>query len=96
MGIISRLLGRRQRSRETAKQRLRMVLVHDRSGIPPELLNVIRSDIITVISKHVVVDREATEIRLAHEQGRTTLEANIPIGKLRQAETGGQANITQF
>ena len=50
MDIISRLLGRRQGSRETARQRLRLVLVHDRSGIPPELLDVIKSDIITVIS----------------------------------------------
>ena len=94
MDIISRLLGRRQGSRETARQRLRLVLVHDRSGIPPELLDVIKSDIITVISKHVVVDREGMEIRLAHEQGRTKLEADIPIMSFRQAGAGGKPDTT--
>ena len=57
VNIISRLLGRHHHSRETARRRLRLMLAHDRSGIPPELLNVIRSDIIMVISRHVVVDR---------------------------------------
>jgi cell division topological specificity factor len=71
-----------------AKQRLRLVLVHDRSGIPPELLHVMKNEIITVISKHVWVDRENIELNLSHNEGRTRLVADIPIASLRQGKPG--------
>jgi cell division topological specificity factor len=83
MNILGRLFGKRKGSKEMAKQRLRLVLVHDRSGIPPELLQVIKNEIITVISKHVWVDRDAIEMTLSHQQGQTKLEADIPIASFR-------------
>ncbi len=88
MNILSRLFGRRRSSKEMAKQRLRLVLVHDRSGIPPELLHVIKNEIITVISKHVWVDRENIELNLSHNEGRTRLVADIPIASRRQGKPG--------
>ena len=86
MDILHRLFGRRKASKELAKQRLRLVLVHDRSGIPPELLHVIKNEIITVISKHVWVDRDAIEMSLSHEQGQTRLVADIPIASRRDGK----------
>jgi cell division topological specificity factor len=85
MDIFSRLFGRRKTSKAIAKERLRLVLVHDRVGIPPELLNVIKNEIITVISKHVRVEREGIKIDLSHTQGRTRLTADIPILGYRQS-----------
>jgi cell division topological specificity factor len=79
MNIFARLFGRRRPSKERAKERLRLVLIHDRSGIPPELLNIMKNDIITVISKHVRLDREGIEINLSHSHGVTRLMADIPI-----------------
>ena len=79
MEFFSRLFGRRQPSKTIAKERLRVVLIHDRAGIPPELLNVIKNEIITVISKHVKVDRDTIEVKLSHTQGQTRLVADIPI-----------------
>ncbi len=90
MDILYRLLGRRKASKELAKQRLRLVLVHDRSGIPPELLHVIKNEIITVISKHVWVDRDGIEMNLSHEQGQTRLVADIPIASRGGTGTGRQ------
>jgi len=85
MGIFSRLFGRRKNSKAIAKERLRLVLIHDRSGIPPELLNIIKNEIITTISKHVRIDREAIEISLSHNQGYTRLMADIPILSIRHS-----------
>lgn len=87
MNIFSRLLSRSKTSKAIAKERLRLVLIHDRSGIPPELLNVLKNEIITVISKHVRVEREGIQIRLSHTQGLTKLEADIPIVSYRQSPT---------
>jgi len=81
--FFSRLFGRRKASKAIAKERLRLVLVHDRVGIPPELLNVIKNEIITVISKHVKVEREGIEMNLSHNQGQTRLVADIPIVSCR-------------
>jgi len=79
MEIFAKLFGRRQTSKAIAKERLQLVLVHDRAGIPPELMNVIQNEIITVISKHVKVDREGIEMKLSHQRGETRLMADIPI-----------------
>lgn len=80
MNILSRLYRKyRKPSVVIAKERLRLVLTHDRAGIPPELLRVMKNEIITIISKHVRVDREGIEVNLSHQQGQTTLVANIPI-----------------
>jgi cell division topological specificity factor len=83
--FFARLFGRRQPSKVIAKERLRLVLIHDRAGIPPELLNVIQNEILTVISKHVKVEREGIEMTLSHDQGQTRLVADIPIVGYRPA-----------
>jgi cell division topological specificity factor len=93
MDIFSKLFGRyRKNSKTIAKERLRLVLIHDRSGIPPELLNVMKNEIIAVISKHVKVDREGIEINLSHIEGHTRLVADIPIVSTRDATPSDQAN----
>jgi cell division topological specificity factor len=84
MNIFARLFARRRSSKELAKERLRLVLIHDRSGIPPELLNIMKNDIIAVISKHVRLDREGIEFNLSHSHGVTRLVADIPIVSARQ------------
>jgi cell division topological specificity factor len=82
--FFTRLFGRRQASKAIAKERLRLVLIQDRAGIPPELLNVIQNEILTVISKHVKVEREGIKMQLSHQQGQTRLVADIPIVSYRR------------
>jgi len=87
MNIFSRLYRKYRRpSGAIAKERLRLVLTYDRAGIPPQLLHVIKNEIITIISKHVRVDREGIEVNLSHENGHTTLVANIPIVSARMSQ----------
>ncbi len=91
MNILSRLFGGYHRNSKTiAKERLRLVLIHDRSGIPPELLNIMKNDIIEAISKHVKVDREGIEMELSHSEGRTRLVADIPIIAARRSPGADQ------
>ena len=85
MNILRRLFGRRKGSKELAKERLRLVLVHDRSGIPPELLHIMKNEIVTVISRHVRIDRDHIDINLSHSHGRTRLVADIPILSARRS-----------
>ena len=78
MSFLERLLGRRYESSsgEVAKERLRLVLAHDRAKISPALLDTLKDEIITVISRHVDIDVEVTFSQSARE---TRLVADIPL-----------------
>lgn len=82
---ISRIFGGRGRgSKSRAKERLQLVLVHDRATISPRLLDDMKADIIQVISQHVDIDPASTEMELSRRGEEVTLVANIPIRGLRR------------
>ncbi len=63
----------------SAKQRLQFVLVHDRSEIPPGMLELIKDDIIAVISRRVNIDRENVSVQINHESSEGKLLVDIPL-----------------
>ena len=75
-------------SKEVAKDRLKLILIHDRSSIDPELLEVMKSDILKVISKYVIIDDDEVEVRLTKTEevdaSSPALIASIPIKKMKQ------------
>jgi cell division topological specificity factor len=78
--ILERIAGRGERSSaKTAKDRLIVVLNHDRSGIGPGLLETIKEEIIRALSKHIEVDPTAVEIHLFSEGREQHLKADIPL-----------------
>jgi len=66
-------------SREVAKERLQLVLVHDRTQISPMLMQTLKDEIIAVISKHVPIDREAVDITFTQNRRESRLQADIPL-----------------
>ena len=72
-------------SKETAKERLRLVLMQDRANVSADFLDLMRREIIEVIKKYIDIDEEAMDVRLTNEvnedgvQGAPALYANIPI-----------------
>lgn len=64
---------------ELAKERLKVVLVHDRLKLNPELLEVIKSELLSVISRRLEVDEEQMQVSLAHEDGLDNLQTLVPI-----------------
>lgn len=80
MNFWQRLRGQAQpSSRETAKQRLQLVLVHDRNQIEPGMLERIKDEIIAVISKHVEIDSEHVEVNFSQGDHENRLTADIPL-----------------
>ncbi len=82
---------KRKSSSETAKDRLKLVLVSDRSACSPEIMERIKNDIIEVLSKYVERDKEGLDIKITQAEGDgidekagPALFANIPIRTLRQ------------
>ena len=77
--ILDKLLGRQPASAKTARERLQLVLAHDRSDLSPELLDQMRREIFEVVAKYVEIDLEEGEVSLETEDRMTALVANLPI-----------------
>lgn len=83
LDFIQRLLGLQKPSATMAKERLQLVLAHDRSDLNPELLEQMRREILEVVQKYVEIDIEGGEVSLATEDRVTALVANLPIRRAR-------------
>lgn len=74
-------------SKEVAKERLQMVLMHDRVNVSPKLLVLVKSDIARVISSYMQIDAEGFEVKLNRGEGEnagvSALEIHIPIQKIK-------------
>jgi cell division topological specificity factor len=71
-------------ARSDAKNRLRLVLMHDRTQLSPVMLERMRDDMVEVISKYVEIDKEALEVNLESDASDTiALVANIPVLRAR-------------
>lgn len=77
--MIDRLFGRDKGSAHLAKERLKLVLIHDRTDINPGTLDLLKDEIITVISKHIEIDPSAVQVKMTREGRRQSLIAEIPI-----------------
>lgn len=72
---------KRDSSAETAKQRLQLVLIHDRANLPAGKLELMKEELIKVISKYVDIDRTKAEIAVENEGREQRLLINIPFNK---------------
>ena len=68
-------------SKDIARERLKLVLVHDRTDLPAAIVEKIKDEIITVISKHVEIDAKAMNVQLqsVNDRGTSALVVNIPL-----------------
>ncbi len=71
--------------KEIAEQRLRLILAHDRANISPGLLEILKDEIIAVISKHLDVDATKVDVSFTRDQRETRLVADIPLGRARES-----------
>jgi cell division topological specificity factor len=90
--MINRLLGRQPASATMARERLQLVLAHDRSDLNPELLEQMRREILEVVSRYVEIDLEEGDVSLETEDRVTALVANLPIKRARGQAGGNGAS----
>lgn len=83
--LFDRMFGKPAKgSGSTAKDRLQVVLIHDRFNLPPEKLREMKEEILAVISKYVAVDRESVDIALEQrDRMNSKIRAEIPFSPSR-------------
>ena len=71
---------RREQSAPVARERLQVLLAHERSASGhSELLNVLREEILAVIAKHIKVDRDKVHIKVDRDKDVATLEIDVEM-----------------
>jgi cell division topological specificity factor len=87
MSFFKNLSNNKPTPKEVAKDRLKLILIHDRGEIAPEVIEKIREEILEVISKYIDIQVDDVEISVnkSDDQGENTsaLIANIPIKGIR-------------
>ena len=86
MSFLSFLLGEKKKSASVAKERLQIILAHERSGrnaAEPDYLPALQRDLIAVIGKYVKINPEDIKVQLDREENLEVLEVKIELPEAR-------------
>lgn len=83
------IFSRKPTSKDIARDRLKLVLIHDRANCSTQLLEMLKTDIIKVISNYMEIDEAELDIQITqtqsdHNSAVPVLYANIPIKSMRK------------
>ena len=96
MDFFGNLFTRKPASKDVARDRLKLVLIHDRANCSTELLEMLKADIFKVISNYMEIDERELDIQISQqniEKGDMpvpVLYANIPIKNMRKPRTADE------
>lgn len=76
-----------KKSRYPAKNRLQLVIAHDRAGVNPEMIDQMRQEIIEVVSRYLDIDIDEMEFSIQSNDRTTSLSANLPIKKIKRSRS---------
>lgn len=78
----------RNKSATSAKERLQLVLVHDRTDLNPAQLEALKDDLLKAISKYIDIDPDAVQIGLERDGRSQRLIADIPLRSVSHHRAG--------
>jgi len=79
---------RKKSSAQSAKERLQLVLIHDRTDLNPAELESLKDDILAVISRYIDIDQDAVQIGVEREGREQRLLADIPLKSISRHRSG--------
>lgn len=82
--FLAKYGGGAQGSKVAAKERLQLVLIHDRTSLSPQLMETLREEILQVISKYMEIETAGLEVAVNRTDKRVALVANIPIRRVKE------------
>jgi len=85
-GFFQATEGKKDESKNVACNRLKFVLMQDRTNLNPYLLERMRSEMIDVLSKYVEMDKEALELSFEQEGESMALMLSIPVIRAKDEE----------
>jgi cell division topological specificity factor len=88
LALLQSLFGPSQpASKDQAKQRLKLLLIHDQVDLPPMQLERMKAEILEVVAKYCEIDTtEQVEFRLNREEGQVSLVTTVPVRRVTAKE----------
>ena len=92
LGILKKLFGEPEAigSKDIAKERLRLVLVHDRATVSPQYMDLLKDDMIKAVSPYMEINEQDMVVSLNCEDQTVTLVANIPVSSVKRSPASRQ------
>jgi len=81
MSFFTRVFGGRG-SKDDAKTRLKMLLVHDAVDLTPREMEAMKAEVMEVIARYVDIDKDSVDFRLARDSGEIALVSNVPVRRV--------------
>ena len=78
-GLMDWLTGQKTKSAGSAKERLKLVLINDRTDLTPSEMESMKNEILTVISRYIPIDPNGVHISMSQEGREHRLLADIPL-----------------
>jgi cell division topological specificity factor len=85
--FLDRIFGSKPASASAAKERLKMVLIHDRTDISPGLLDRMKNELMDVIIRYVEIDPSEVRIEMTQDGREQRLIADIPLLGQKRKQT---------
>jgi cell division topological specificity factor len=79
---------KKKQSAVSAKERLQLVLVHDRTDLTPAQLEALKDDLLAAISKYIDIDADAVRLGLERDGRSQRLVADIPLRSVTRHRAG--------
>ena len=84
LGFFRQTEKKEENAKDVACNRLRVVLMQDRTNLTPELLQRMRQELIDLLSKYVEMDKDALELNFDQEDGQMALMLSIPVIRAKE------------
>ncbi|AWZ48834.1 cell division topological specificity factor MinE [Hathewaya limosa] len=85
---LLKIFSSKSNPKDTASNRLKLILIHDRASVSPELLDKIKTELLQVISKYVEIDTQELDVKVTRteeiEGSSPALIASIPIKNIKE------------
>lgn len=100
LGFFRQTEKKEENAKDVACNRLRVVLMQDRTNLTPELLQRMRQELIELLSKYVEMDKEALELNFEQDGNQMALMLSIPVlrakeeAEIEEAEAQDEAEVS--
>ncbi len=92
--FLRRLFAPEPRSSETAKERLRLVLLSDHLSLAPDVVEALKRDLLAVISRYLEIDPAQADVTFQQREREVAMLASIPIMGVRERAAPPPASAT--
>jgi len=88
VGFLNFFVKNESTSKDIAKERLRLILVNDRADVSPKFLDIIKSELVDMVSDYMEIEEDGLEVKLTKVEDSSNnmipaLVANVPIKKVK-------------